>query len=74
VNIPARYCTGYLGDIGVPAMDAPMDFSSWFEAYLAASGTYSMLALIRHASDGCSWLAVEMQRMWRSSPPSGRTR
>jgi transglutaminase-like putative cysteine protease len=34
MNIPARYCTGYLGDIGVPPMDAPMDFSGWFEAYL----------------------------------------
>jgi transglutaminase-like putative cysteine protease len=34
MNIPARYCTGYLGDIGVPVMDAPMDFSGWFEAYL----------------------------------------
>lgn len=34
MNIPARYCTGYLGDIGVPPMDAPMDFSAWFEAYL----------------------------------------
>ena len=34
MNIPARYCTGYLGDIGVPAMDAPMDFSAWFEVYL----------------------------------------
>lgn len=33
-NIPARYCTGYLGDIGVPRADAPMDFSAWFEAYL----------------------------------------
>jgi len=33
MNIPARYCTGYLSDIGVPAMDAPMDFSGWFEAY-----------------------------------------
>ncbi|XZE34399.1 transglutaminase-like domain-containing protein [Pirellulaceae bacterium SH501] len=33
-NIPARYCTGYLGDIGVPAADAPMDFSAWFEVYL----------------------------------------
>lgn len=33
-NIPARYCTGYLGDIGVPPVDAPMDFSAWFEAYL----------------------------------------
>jgi len=34
MNIPARYCTGYLGDIGVPPVDAPMDFSAWFEAYL----------------------------------------
>jgi transglutaminase-like putative cysteine protease len=34
MNIPARYCTGYLGDIGVPLSDAPMDFSAWFEAYL----------------------------------------
>lgn len=33
-NIPARYCTGYLGDIGVPPVVAPMDFSAWFEAYL----------------------------------------
>lgn len=34
LNIPARYCTGYLGDIGVPPMDAPMDFSAWFDVYL----------------------------------------
>jgi transglutaminase-like putative cysteine protease len=34
LNIPARYCTGYLGDIGVPAVDAPMDFAGWFEAYI----------------------------------------
>ena len=34
VNIPARYCTGYLGDIGVPPDPAPMDFSGWFEVYL----------------------------------------
>jgi transglutaminase-like putative cysteine protease len=34
MNIPARYCTGYLGDIGVPVGDTPMDFSAWFEAYL----------------------------------------
>ncbi len=32
--IPARYATGYLGDIGVPADPAPMDFSAWFEVYL----------------------------------------
>lgn len=33
LNIPARYATGYLGDIGVP-FKPPMDFSAWFEAYL----------------------------------------
>jgi transglutaminase-like putative cysteine protease len=33
-NIPARYCTGYLGDIGVPIDPAPMDFSAWFEVFL----------------------------------------
>ena len=34
MNIPARYCTGYLGDIGIDPIEAPMDFSAWFEAYL----------------------------------------
>lgn len=34
MNIPARYCTGYLGDIGVPADPSPMDFSAWFEVLL----------------------------------------
>jgi transglutaminase-like putative cysteine protease len=34
MNIPARYCTGYLGDIGVPLEETPMDFSAWFEVYL----------------------------------------
>lgn len=35
MNIPARYCTGYLGDIGVPPSADPMDFSGWFEVYLS---------------------------------------
>jgi transglutaminase-like putative cysteine protease len=34
MGIPARYATGYLGDIGVPPSDTPMDFSAWFEVYL----------------------------------------
>jgi len=34
MNIPARYCTGYLGDIGVAVNPDPMDFSAWFEVYL----------------------------------------
>ena len=37
LNIPARYCTGYLGDIGVPAAESPMDFSAWFEVYLGGT-------------------------------------
>jgi transglutaminase-like putative cysteine protease len=34
LNIPARYATGYLGDIGVPAVPSPMDFSAFFQVYL----------------------------------------
>jgi transglutaminase-like putative cysteine protease len=34
MNIPARYCTGYLGDMGQPPPYSPMDFAAWFEAYL----------------------------------------
>jgi len=34
MNIPARYCTGYLGDIGIPPPYGPMDFAGWFEAWL----------------------------------------
>jgi transglutaminase-like putative cysteine protease len=34
MNIPARYCTGYLSDIGLPPPYGPMDFAAWFEAYL----------------------------------------
>ena len=34
LNIPARYCTGYLGDVGAPPPYPPGDFAAWFEAYL----------------------------------------
>ena len=34
MNIPARYCTGYLGEIGMPPPYGPMDFAAWFEVYL----------------------------------------
>lgn len=34
MNIPARYCTGYLGEIGEPQSAVPMDFSAWFEVFL----------------------------------------
>ena len=34
MNIPARYCTGYLGDVGTPPPYPPGDFSAWFEAWI----------------------------------------
>jgi transglutaminase-like putative cysteine protease len=34
LNIPARYATGYLGDIGVAASPSPMDFAAWLEVYV----------------------------------------
>lgn len=34
LNIPARYCTGYLGDVGLPPPYAPGDFAAWLEVYL----------------------------------------
>lgn len=37
LNIPARYVTGYLGDIGVPSDPNPMDFSAWLEVYLGGA-------------------------------------
>jgi transglutaminase-like putative cysteine protease len=37
MNIPARYCTGYISDIGLPPPYAAMDFAAWFEAYIGGS-------------------------------------
>ncbi|WP_062211205.1 transglutaminase family protein [Aureimonas sp. AU12] len=37
MNIPARYCTGYLGDIRIAPVPGPMDFSGWFEVYLGGN-------------------------------------
>jgi transglutaminase-like putative cysteine protease len=51
MNIPARYCTGYLGDIGVPVDPNPMDFSAWFEVFLNGRW-YSMDARHNHPRIG----------------------
>ena len=37
LNIPARYCTGYISDVNLPPPYAPQDFCAWFEAYLGGS-------------------------------------
>lgn len=34
MNIPARYCTGYLSDIGTPLPHPPGDFAAWLEAWI----------------------------------------
>jgi len=51
LNIPARYVTGYLGDIGVPPDPSPMDFSAWFEVYLDGAW-YTMDARHKHPRIG----------------------
>jgi transglutaminase-like putative cysteine protease len=51
VNIPARYCTGYLGDVGVPPNPDPMDFSAWFEVFLNGRW-YTMDARHNHSRIG----------------------
>ncbi len=34
MNIPARYCAGYLSDVGTPLPYPPGDFAAWFEAWI----------------------------------------
>lgn len=35
LNLPTRYCTGYVSDIGVPLPHDSMDFAAWMEVYLS---------------------------------------
>lgn len=37
MNIPARYCSGYVSDIGQPPPYASMDFAGWFEAFVGGA-------------------------------------
>jgi hypothetical protein len=50
MNILAGYCTGYLGDIGVPPDPEPMDFTAWFEVYLG-DRWYVGRSLMAHGRD-----------------------
>ena len=50
MGIPARYCTGYMGDIGIPPDRAPMDFSGWFQVYLSGQW-YTFDARHNHPAD-----------------------
>jgi transglutaminase-like putative cysteine protease len=69
MNIPARYCTGYLGDIGVPSSPDPMDFAGWFEAYLG-NGRPSTRAIWSRGSDGYSSPKAATPPMSPSATPS----
>ena len=53
MNIPARYCTGYLGDIGIPPPYGPMDFAAGSRRISATAGTPSTRATTRRASAAC---------------------
>jgi transglutaminase-like putative cysteine protease len=64
LNIPARYVTGYLGDIGVPPLPDPMDFSAWFEVYLGGRW-YSFDA--RHNQPHALFAGIEKQDQRQAS-------
>ena len=72
MNIPARYCTGYLGDIGVPIDPASMDFSAWHEVFL--DGRWFTLDA-RHNHPRIRRIVIAKGRdaaVSRSRPPSVR--
>ena len=51
LNIPARYCTGYLGDVGLEPPHGVPDFAAWFEAYLGGAWhTFDPRNNVRRAS------------------------
>ena len=74
LNVPARYCTGYLGDIGVPLAPYPMDFSAWFEAFLGGQW-YSFDARnnVPRIGAACSWPGAATPPTWRSLRRSAST-
>jgi transglutaminase-like putative cysteine protease len=59
MNIPARYATGYLGDIGVPIADAPMDFSACYQVYLG--GQWHIFDA-RHGVRRIGWVLLAVGR------------
>ena len=71
MNIPARYCTGYLGDIGMPPPYA-MDFAAWMEVYLGGRWYILILGTICRASDEFLLREGATRPMSPLRPPSGR--
>jgi len=74
MNIPARYCTGYLGDMGTEPPYGTMDFAGWFEAYLG-DRWYTFDARNNTRAFGRVLIAAAaMPAMSRCRARSGRTR
>jgi hypothetical protein len=69
MNIPARYCTGYLGDIGVPIDVNPMDFSAWFEVFPDGVGTRWTRVTIIPPSAALLWGVDVTLRTSQCRPP-----
>src|SRR5918995_7243063 len=65
MNIPARYCTGYLGDIGVPPVEDPMDFSACLRCTLAENGTLLTLGITLRGLAAFLWLPGALRPRWR---------
>ena len=74
LNIPARYCTGYLSDIGTPLPYPAGDFAAWFEAYLGGQWHMFDPRTTCRASAGFCWRAAAMLLMSRSRRRSGPIR
>ena len=71
MNIPARYCTGYLGDIGVPPDVDPDAISApGSRSFSTAAGARWTRATTIPASAGSSWAAAATPPTSRSRPPS----
>ena len=72
VNIPARYCAGYLGDIGVPTDPNPWISAPGSKCFSMVAGSRSTRATIIRASAASSCAAAGTQPMSRSRPRSAR--
>lgn len=73
LNIPARYCTGYLSDVGTPPPFPPGDFAAWFEAFLDGRWYTFDPRNNRPQSAAFSWRAAATPRTWRWSRPLAPT-
>lgn len=73
MNIPTRYCTGYITDIGLPPPYEPMDFAAWMEVYLGGRWHVFDPGTTLRGWGGSRSPMVATPRTCRSAIPSART-